>query len=248
MAKEKREVIQEENASWLATFGDLATLLFTFYCLIYASCTYRPGDWETAKSAALEKMLSVLAGGSKMSLVEGQGDGPMTGQNGVIPLFASGSEMAEEERSRMSDRIEEASALMPEKGGIELEGTESGIVFRIGDAIVFPSGSVTPAPRTMPFLAAVAALIRVRPAEVTVVGHTCDLPTYSLRYPSNWELSGFRAAAVARELIREGLGDSSLKIRAAGEHYSRVPNLDEESRRLNRRVEIRVDFPELIGE
>ncbi len=245
MSDDNVEIIQEEPASWLATFADLATLLFTFYCLIYGSCTYRPGKWETKKSPALEKMLTVLAGGTKTSLVSGSGDGGLSGYNAIIPLLTNPFRMSPEERAEVEENLEDMIHLAEENQSLDqlnIETTEEGIRFRFADPIMFGSGMAEPTPAVYPLLRSIAAIIRSKPCEVTVEGHTDDIPSRSPRWPSNWELSATRAASIVRFLEKQGLGRANISAVACGQFYPRFDNDGELNRRRNRRVEIMVKF------
>lgn len=74
---------------------------------------------------------------------------------------------------------------------------------------------------------------------VNVVGHTDDLPTNSVRYPTNWELSTARACQVARYLI-DNAGIAENRFFVTG-HSSLSPLKSNDSpvnRSLNRRVEL----------
>ncbi len=247
MASEKKkvEIIQEESASWLATFADLATLLFTFYCLIYGSCTYQPGKWEPTKNPALKKMLSVLAGGTKMSLYRSAGDGSLPAYNAVVPLFTNPFSMTPEQRAEVESRINDVIDLAQERHDIDqlsVEATEEGVLFRFSDPIMFGLGMAEPTPASYPFLRAIAAVGRARPCDIRVEGHTDNIPVAGGRWPSNWELSGARAAAIVRFLESQGIGSSSIRAVACGEYAPRAPNRTERERRLNRRVDILLNF------
>lgn len=235
---------QEEPASWLATFGDLATLLLTFYVLIYASSTYQPGDWETARGA-IERMLGLVSGQSADAMVGATGDGALGGHTGVIPLLASmggafGPD-AQEAVSGMEEFLSRAGS-SDYLGRAEVETTEEGFIFRLAEPVAFEPGSADLVPEAALLLDPIGRIIRAGPVDVTVDGHTCDLPTRSGRYGSNRQLSGARAASVVRFLEAGGIGEASIVPRARGEFHPLVPNEDEEQRRRNRRVEIRLDF------
>ncbi|HPZ81513.1 MAG TPA: OmpA family protein, partial [Candidatus Atribacteria bacterium] len=66
-----------------------------------------------------------------------------------------------------------------------------------------------------------------------------DLPIHTSQFPSNWELSAARAIAVLRYLVEEkGLPPERLMAVGYGEYRPLAPNVDEEHRQKNRRVEI----------
>ncbi|MEQ8691405.1 MAG: Ig-like domain-containing protein, partial [Pseudomonadales bacterium] len=69
---------------------------------------------------------------------------------------------------------------------------------------------------------------------VSVVGHTCDLGPESY----NQSLSARRAEAVKRELVKLGVDPEAIVTDGRGEADPRVPNISEENRKLNRRVDV----------
>ena len=73
-----------------------------------------------------------------------------------------------------------------------------------------------------------------------VSGFTDDLPIKkgNSRYADNWELSAQRALTVTRALIEEGMPPSMVFAAAFGSQQPAVPNLDDQNRSRNRRVEM----------
>ena len=82
---------------------------------------------------------------------------------------------------------------------------------------------------------------------ITVEGHTDDAPISSAQFPSNWELSAARAAAVVRFFVEHGV--AADRLRAAGYADTRplAPNRDDagnpipENQAKNRRVAIELE-------
>ncbi|MBU4317759.1 MAG: OmpA family protein [Proteobacteria bacterium] len=77
---------------------------------------------------------------------------------------------------------------------------------------------------------------------IYIEGHTDNVglsPSTQKRFPSNWEISVARSAAVARFLqTRAGIEPKRLVIVGHGGYKPVASNQTEEGRRLNRRVEI----------
>jgi flagellar motor protein MotB len=73
-----------------------------------------------------------------------------------------------------------------------------------------------------------------------VSGFTDDLPIQkgNSRYADNWELSAQRALTTTRALIEEGMPPSMVFAAAFGSQQPVAPNLDDQSRSRNRRVEM----------
>ena len=111
------------------------------------------------------------------------------------------------------------------------------------DKILFDSGSVEINPRGKELLRMMAASLKVsKDHNIVIAGHTDNVPLSAAlrkRFPSNWELSTARAAAVAR-FFQEECGIPAEKLSARGYSFSRpvASNATPEGRHQNRRIEI----------
>ncbi|CAB1079696.1 Flagellar motor rotation protein MotB [Olavius algarvensis Delta 1 endosymbiont] len=111
------------------------------------------------------------------------------------------------------------------------------------DKILFDSGSATINDRGVELLRIMAgALAPSQGQNIVIEGHTDNVPLSAglkKRFPSNWELSTARAAAVAH-FFQEVAGIDPLRLSARGYSFYRpvAPNTSEEGRRQNRRIEI----------
>ena len=111
------------------------------------------------------------------------------------------------------------------------------------DKILFDSGSVEINAKGRELLLIMAgALKNSQDQEILVEGHTDNVPLSAAlkkRFPSNWELSTARAAAVVR-FLQEEAGIKPERLSARGYSFYRpvAPNTTEEGRRQNRRIEI----------
>ena len=111
------------------------------------------------------------------------------------------------------------------------------------DKILFDSGSVEINPGGKELLMIMAgSLEETKDQDIVVEGHTDNVPLSAAlrkRFPSNWELSTARAAAVARFFQQEG-GILPQRLSARGYSFYRpvAANKTAEGRRQNRRIEI----------
>jgi chemotaxis protein MotB len=232
---------EESGDGWLTTFGDMVTLLFTFFVLVYSFCSYSPGDWETA-AGSIKGALSVIPGSKGNSLMPGGGSGPFPAHMGVVPLLADVGSLEETAASSFDDEIQEVKEQMAGVAGIEIEETPSGVLFRVATPVLFDKGSDAAKPSAQAFLQAIGRATRETPATVIVTGHTCDLPISTAEFQSNWELSARRAATVLRMLEAHAGDRAKFVALARGQHDPLVGNLDEGCRMINRRVEIEIDL------
>jgi chemotaxis protein MotB len=111
------------------------------------------------------------------------------------------------------------------------------------DKILFDSGSAEINKRGMELLQIMANPLKEnKEQKIMVEGHTDDIPlSEGLKnlFPSNWELSTARAAAVVR-FFQEQAGIEPERLSATGYSFYRpvAPNTTEEGRHQNRRIEI----------
>jgi chemotaxis protein MotB len=112
------------------------------------------------------------------------------------------------------------------------------VTVRLGDRVLFDLASADLRPEAVGALQRVGVALARVGAEVRVEGHTDDLPIATARFPSNWELSTARAAAVVRVLA--GAGMPSRRLAATGYADARplMAGATAEARAANRRVEL----------
>lgn len=111
------------------------------------------------------------------------------------------------------------------------------------DRILFGLGKATITPGGKRVLKQVGQILKdVRDKQIRVVGHTDDIPItakYRFKYPSNWELSAARAAAVVR-YFQNDIGVDPGNLEAVGQSYYKpiASNTTKDGRAQNRRVNI----------
>lgn len=110
----------------------------------------------------------------------------------------------------------------------------------IDEAVLFESSSTTLSPRSKPALLSIVNILQQVPRQLILVeGHTDDQAVPSSRnLKDNWDLSVLRATSVVRELIALGIPPRQLIAAGRGDASPVRPNLNETSRKLNRRIEV----------
>lgn len=143
-----------------------------------------------------------------------------------------------EEQRRMT--LEKALAIPLATGRITLNNGRIGISGRI----LFSLNSDKLQPDGRKLLSSLVAPLRsylaARDELLMVSGFTDDRSVRegNSQFADNWELSAQRALTVARTLIDEGMPSSMVFAAAFGSEQPVAPNLDENARAQNRRVEI----------
>lgn len=112
-------------------------------------------------------------------------------------------------------------------------------VFVLGERITFEQGRAELLDDFGPTLQRIAGFLASQSGyHILVTGHSDDTPIQTAGFPSNWELSAARAAAVVRFLCENGVDPRLVSIRGYGEYKPLYANSSIENRQANRRVEI----------
>lgn len=126
---------------------------------------------------------------------------------------------------------------------VTLHELEEKLSITFVDRILFEFGRADITPKGKELLKRVGkALKNVGAKQIRVVGHTDNkliLPEHRYKFPSNWELSAARAAAVVR-YFQNDIGIDPRNLEAVGQSFYRpvASNETEEGRSQNRRVAI----------
>jgi chemotaxis protein MotB len=123
-------------------------------------------------------------------------------------------------------------------------------IFQLSSAAFFASGTATLSDPGQSILESLLGRLQ-SPAfaayRITVEGHTDDEPISSAQFPSNWELSAARAAAVVRFFVEHGIPANRLRAAGYAETHPLAPNRDDagnpipENQAKNRRVVIELE-------
>ncbi len=121
---------------------------------------------------------------------------------------------------------------------VEVEINEKGIVLNIVGGALFKPGSARVSKGIKPLILEVGLMVKKLPYKIIVEGHTDASKPGRGPYPSNWELSAARAAAVVRVMSKEA-GVDPARFSAIGyAQYRPLYAQTKENRAKNRRVEI----------
>jgi len=137
------------------------------------------------------------------------------------------------------ERIRTSLATEIADGSVEVDERGDFIFVRVGNTLLFGSGSATVKPEFADLAAKIAVTIDAEQGPLRVLGFTDDIqPSGRGRYKTNLELSVARAegvAAVLRPLITAA---DRITVEGRGEASPIADNSTREGRAENRRVEI----------
>ncbi len=262
--------IEEPTAPfWMTTFSDMTTLLLTFFVMIVSMSEVEVKKFKEAlsyfqgRTGVLQNESMMVAPGTPSTGKgkapagsppgETRSNGPSPDDNfsvapsGVPPVGLQPAPPSERERARdraaQAERYEELIQYIQSEGladKVQVHMTEKGLHFVLNDAVMFRPGAADLVEPSRTLLSLISTLLTDEVAQVVVEGHTDDRPIASVRYPSNWELSTARAAAVVRHFLGQASALSADHYSAVGkgEFHPLESNATDAGRSRNRRVEI----------
>lgn len=128
-----------------------------------------------------------------------------------------------------------------EKGYVSIHTEGTKVIIHIMERASFESGEADVRPAFSPVLAKISGLIDNSSGEVTISGHTDNVPISNYRFRSNWELSTSRAVSVAHALLSaSSIDPGRVQVTGHADTRPRAPNDSAEGRAKNRRVDISI--------
>jgi chemotaxis protein MotB len=256
MARKKKHEEHVNHEAWAIPYGDLVTLLFALFTVMYAMSSVNEGKFRVLSDAMIAAFNGAPKSMQPVNIGEPEqgkgGDKPLVGitptalikvkvQQGIpspapiVPVQeASGSLI------RMERQVQDAMRALIDAKLITVRRENMWLEIEINTDILFPSGAGAFSATAEPVLDKLAEVLRPFPNPIRVEGHTDDRRIHTGAFPSNWELSAARAASVVHQFTKQGIDPLRLEIVGFGEFHPRQPNDSSEGRNANRRVAVLV--------
>lgn len=211
-----------DESNWLVSYADMMTLLCAFFIMLFSMAKMDNTQYETVKKELAEKF-------------GGKYEAPPS------------SELAK----FLSQVIQEAGIAKETM----IKSDPSGVSISFQSTVFFDTLSADVRPQGRIVLDKLIQAVwgqqssSAEPYRVVVEGHTDSRPIIGGAFPSNWELSGARAARVVRMFIDKGFRPERLTgigygdTRPVGESRAPDGSWDEELLAKNRRVVVRILEP-----
>jgi chemotaxis protein MotB len=237
----------------------MMTLLFALFMVLFSISSV-----NTSKFTALQKSLqdafsgAVLSGGkaimstgSEASPKRAAAEPPLTSltaltsppSTSVDPQSGERSKRAaaeQQEFQQLKRRIDAQAKKAGLQGKVVTTVRRRGLVIEIlTDKVFFDSGSAQLKPEALGILDKIAVILAGELKHPIVVeGNTDSQPISGAQYPSNWELSGARAAAVVRDFGSHGINPRRMSFTGYGSTLPIADNSTAAGRSKNRRVDV----------
>lgn len=244
MAKDKCPECKAGAPEWMATYGDLVTLLMCFFVLLFAFSNIDAQKFE-AVMQSFQGSAGILSGGMSLS------EAPYT-FDGMPESKSSSQSMLEMQKLEdIKEKVEEYLEKNSMQGLVEMKLETKGLVIRFKDNVLFDPGSASIKAGSNGILVFLSELLK-KPElinhAIRVEGHTDNIPNVSSLYASNWELSAARATNVVKFFIEQSqMLPSRLSASGYSEYHPIESNDTASGRSANRRVDIVVVALEVVN-
>jgi chemotaxis protein MotB len=255
MARKQKHEDHVNHEAWAIPYGDLVTLLFALFTVMYAMSSVNEGKFRVLSDAMIAAFNGAPKSMRPLNLGEPEpgkgGEKPLVGITPTALIKIKGQEDSQHQipqiRSdipgsliRMEREVQEAMRALIDAKLITVKRESMWLEIEINTDILFPSGSGAFSSSADPILDKLAEVLKPFPNPIRVEGHTDDRPIHTGAFPSNWELSAARAASVVHQFTKQGIDPLRLEIVGFGEFHPRQPNVSAEGRNANRRVAVLV--------
>jgi chemotaxis protein MotB len=256
----------ENHERWLVSYADMVTLLMCLFIVLFAMGQIDKAKFAALASGLSESFgapISALPGSTNAepSVLDGL-PAPADIALGVAPeeevsqaqLDAASAQAAVAEAQRVAneakaeyaelaaarDRLEAALAAAGHAGAARYEIDERGLVVHIvADEVLFDAEEAQLRPEGRAILDAVAPTLGGMPNQLAVEGHANHLAvTAGGPWPSNWELSAYRATTVVRHLAGAGVDQGRMVANGYSDTRPLLPITDPGAISVNRRVDV----------
>ena len=222
MAKQsyRNEDSDIDTNAWLATYGDMITLLMCFFVIFFSISEVNVALFEDLKNGF---------------------ESDVTNKETKSPISLLATQLDSIYDNPVDDDPDVEVDLLKRGINIRLASKD---LFKSGEAQLSQSGRKTVDDISNSLL----SIVERYNLTCDIEGHTDDTPIRSYKFPSNWELSASRAANVLRQMIDSGIPkDQSRAIGFADikpiiEPRDSTGSLVKGARAANRRVEIVIHY------
>lgn len=229
--------------AWMATFGDLMSLLLTFFILLLSFASMDAKRFSEV-SGSLRDAFGVQQ--TDPGTFEALADNLITlsdRQTSSHLRVIDVPTRSESHSKKLLKRIKVSLAARRLDRLIEVDQTERGVVIRVPGKLLFEAGESELKPESLVFLREIADLMNGTPDLIAVEGHTDT--SASSKTNTNWQISTARAVSALEYLVDVGHVEAS-RLQATGFADTRpiASNEYQEGRAKNRRVEFTFLHPQ----
>lgn len=236
MAKDKCPECPKCLPGWLVQFGDLMSLLLTFFILLLSMAVMDKKKVEEYFDVMKKAMGFIDASTDVQTQTDKHSTETSNSQEDEDDSTEDIVEEAIEEVTELVDVLNDTSSEDVEQ--IQIEKGKNEFTLDIPSTVMFEEGEYDLTnPNAKRFIAKIARVIRTMPQSfnIEIIGHTSANGYRNDQLPrDNWDISALRSISVVKELIKNRIDPSTLKVSAYSSFHPKS-----EVAADNRRVEMK---------
>ncbi|MDF2181372.1 flagellar motor protein MotB [Neptuniibacter sp. CAU 1671] len=238
---------------WVLSYADFITLLFAFFVVMYAISSVNEDKYRGLAEALTGIFIGLDDSGEKADKGEGhnlRGLGMFMG--GTVDKDAPRVTLAPPDQTEtmtleaLKQALQVNFSQLVAAGTMTVTGNDLWVAIEVRSGDLFASASATPTDLADQLLEPLAQILSGSENPIHVEGFTDNQPLTSRQFPSNWELSAARAAAVVRLLTEFGVDPKRMAAVGYGEYQPAYSNRTAKGQQLNRRVVIVISRDEKV--
>ncbi len=229
--KKKRE--SEGTPDWMVTYGDMTTLLLTFFVMMFTTAEINGSE-----------LRMILAAFQGLGFLEG-GNTLQTGKLAELGNTVESLPSQESGKALDKARKKAVSIFEPELRSkkVRVKEDERGLVISLSGDSFFRTGSAeVDIEETRQVLQKISSLLSdpvFSRNTFRIEGHTDNIPTDpNGPYPTNWELSTARSINILKYLVEFNVNERQFQVAGFADTVPLASNETAEGRAYNRRVDI----------
>lgn len=213
---------------WVVSYADFTTVLLAIFMVLWISSNLKIENHQVLAKNKIQKEIK-------------NKETQSTGSNHLLDGVKNPSDSKEIRVLEFEKTAQNIKANLEGKNKAQIIPEDTKITIRLSDGVLFDEGSAIIKADSKKTLDAVVFELKKNNKNITVEGHSDNVPVVGGKYSSNWELSSVRATNIANYLISSGIDKNRLSVAGYADNKPAATNSTEEGRAKNRRVDIVIE-------
>jgi len=248
MSRRRREEEEPENHErWLVSYADFITLLFAFFVMMYSISSVNEGKYRVLADSMVSAFQTVNDDPSVQATPVVSKTPIQIGKTpkmlAPIPEKVSRQDAQRKDKKTPPTLKKDLSKSLNKwinKNEVKVKSSKLWVDIEISSGVLFRSGSAVLSNKALEILEPLSYQLLGSESPIYVLGYSDNVPIYTQKFSSNWELSAARAVSVVDLFASLGLDPDKLGAIGFGEHRPLANNATAQGRSKNRRVVVRI--------
>lgn len=222
---------------WLNTFGDLITLLMTFFVLMLSFTALNAAKFR----AALDSIENTFGSSVKDKILENDGVLEMVNPQAVTTVM-DGEETPPllNPMDKVYEEVVEYLTQSKFAQFLEMKKTKQGFVIKIDSGAFFDEGKSQLKEEHLSILDKIVELLKLFPNNLSIEGHIGKTFTSTDAFPSSMDLSIARAVSTGQYFLDKGIAPERLGVAGYGSYRPLPSDVQGPSSVRDDRIEITI--------